>query len=177
MTLRFNMLLEDEDIDPADVRLLRHQTRKVPGRTPFTLWRDNVREFERYQSYQAPTSFQRARFDAKYWASFVAPPDHETLFVGLYKVRRTGSVPPSEIDPLSRRRMGDREGPKPYDLYEFQRCRQLSRYIGRLLVHWGDSSSAARAWIQRAERQDKEIVELRLRSIKEPMPVQLAFVR
>jgi len=50
--LKFNALLRDEGIDPADVRLLRHQTGKVRGRTPYVLWRDDPAAFERYQSTQ-----------------------------------------------------------------------------------------------------------------------------
>ncbi len=40
---------------------------------------------------------------------------------------------------------------------ECQRLGALANYIGRLSVYWGDST---RAWVQRADNQDKEIVEL-----------------
>lgn len=159
MPFRFNMLLRDEGIDPSDVRLLRHQTR-VEGRTPYTLWRDDIGAFQRYQSTQDPSPRQRARFRGRYWASFVAPPAGGTLFVGLYEVARIGSVAAGAIDPLTLREVGADKGLGAYDQYDCRPMDELSDYIGRLFIHWGDSSSAARAWIQRADQQDKEVVEL-----------------
>ena len=35
MGLTFNSLLDDYGIDPRDVRLLRHQTIKYAGKTPY----------------------------------------------------------------------------------------------------------------------------------------------
>lgn len=158
MTLRFNMLLKAAGIDSAEVRLLRHQTRKAPGRTPYSLWRDDAAAFERYQSTQ--DSAQRARFKGQYWASFVVPPSGETLFVGLYKVSLAGTASTDAIDPLTNGPVGGINNVTVYDQYECKRVEALSEYTGRLFIHWGDSSSARRAWIQRADNQDKEILEL-----------------
>jgi hypothetical protein len=160
MSLRFNMLLADEGIDPSEVRLLRHQTDKVVGRTPYSLWRDDVAAFECYQSTQDSEPRQRARFKGRYWASFVAPPSAGTLFVGLYEVTLIGSVPKGTIDPLTGVPVGGSDNLTPYDQYECHRLDALSKYIGRLSIHWGDSTSARRAWVQRADNQDKEIIEL-----------------
>ncbi|PTS87394.1 MULTISPECIES: GIY-YIG nuclease family protein [unclassified Caulobacter] len=161
MPLRLNNLLRDEGIDPADVRLLRHQTSKVRGRTPYTLWRDDPGSFETYQSTQVSAPRERSRFRGRYWASFVVPPSGATMFVGLYAVALAGTVPSGTIDPLTGVNVG---GPKgliaPYDHYECTRVQQLSDYIGRLFIHWGDTASASRAWVQRADNQDKAIVEL-----------------
>lgn len=170
MALRFNMLLADEGITPSDVRLLRHQTGKVPGRTPYSLWRDDPVAFERYQSLQDGSPTQRPRFSARYWASFVVPPTGRTLFVGLYEVARVGSVPVGTIDPLSGGPVGGANNIAPYDLYDCSRLEVLSGYVGRMSVHWGDSSSASRAWIQRADNQDKEIVELTREFREEEFP-------
>lgn len=158
MSLRFNMLLADAEIDPRDVRLLRHQTGKVPGRTPYTLWRDDAAGFERYQSTQDPA--QRARFAAPWWASFVAPPDGGTLFVGMFEVERAGSVASGTIDPLTRDLVGGDKALTAYDQYVCHRSPLFAEYVGRLRIHWGDSVSSRRAWVQRADNQDKEIVEL-----------------
>jgi len=83
MPLTFNALLRSEGIDPGEVALLRHQTEKgAPGRTPYTLWRDDLAKFELYQSTQKRRPiFRRSRF----WAAFVAPEKFETLFVGPTK--------------------------------------------------------------------------------------------
>jgi hypothetical protein len=177
MALRFNMLLLDAGIAPADVRLLRHQTGKVPGRTPYTLWRDDVGAFQQYQSTQDPSPRQRSRFRARYWASFVAPPDGSTMFVGLYEVKLVGQVPAGQIDPLTLREVGAEKGPSAYDQYDCRPMEELSDYIGRLFIHWGHSSSAARAWIQRADQQDKEIVELRRAFREEEFPGFTRFIR
>lgn len=158
MGLRFNMLLNDAGIDPATVRLLRHQTNKFAGRTPYTLWRDDLAGFERYQSTQDST--KRGYFSGRYWASFVAPPGGGTLFAGLYEVERGGSVPPGTIDPLTHGPVGGQDNVIPYDQYKTSLVEALSGYIGRVLIHWGDSSSSRRAWVQRADNQDKEILEV-----------------
>lgn len=157
MPLTFNMLLHQAGLEPADVRLLRHQTGMGAGKSPYTLWRDDLPAFETYQSTQDPT--KRARFDASCWASFVAPPTGGTLFVGLYEVQLVGSVAEESIDPLTGVRAGaDKQ--RLYDQYRCERSSYLADYVGRLWIHWSDSPSGYRAWVQRADRQDKEIVEL-----------------
>jgi hypothetical protein len=173
--LYFNMLLRDEGISPSDVRLLRHQTGKVPGRTPYTLWRDDVGAFQRYQSTQDPT--RRAYFNGAFWAAFVAPPTGGTLFVGLYEVTRIGLVPRGQIDPLTLREVGAEKGLGAYDQYDCRPVAELSDYVGRLFINWGDSSSANRAWVQRAERQEKEILELTRVFQEDEFPGFTRFIR
>ncbi len=163
MPLRFNMLLADEGINPSDVRLLRHQTQKGLRRTPYSLWRDDVAAFERYQSTQDSAPAQRTRFKGRYWASFVAPPSAGTLFVGLYEVAFLGPASEGAIDPLTGDPVGRTRNLLPYDQYECRRLDALSDYIGRLSIHWGDSPNASRAWVQRADSKDsgnKVIIEL-----------------
>ena len=171
MSLRFNMLLADQGIVPANVRLLRHQTSKVRVRTPYTLWRDDRAEFERYQSYQLGGK-REALFRAPYWASFVAPPAGGTMFVGLYAASRIGPAPPGSLDPLGGGPMDAR-----VELYDVRLDPTLSDYIGRLFVHWGDSSSARRAWVQRADRRDKPIVELSRAFQEEAFPGFTRLIR
>ncbi len=171
------MLLADEGINPSDVRLLRHQTGKVPGRTPYSLWRDDQAAFERYQSTQDGSPGQRARFDARYWASFVVTPTGGTLFVGLYEVTRLGLVSKDAIDPLSGGPVGGPNNTTPYDQYECVRVAALSDCAGRLSIHWGDSASASRAWVQRADNQDKVIVELARTFQEEAFPGFTKLIR
>ena len=152
MPIRFNMLLRDEGIDPSDVRLLRHQTVRNSNRTPYTLWRDNLADFEKYQSMQLAS--RRSFFNGRYWASFVAPPSGGTLFIGMFEASLIGPVLEGTTDPLTGGLVGD------CDQYDCRRIEALSDYIGRVSIHWGDSSSASRAWTQRADNQDKLIIEL-----------------
>jgi hypothetical protein len=119
MSLRFNMLLTDAGISPSDVRLLRHQTEKVLGKTPYSLWRDDPDAFNVYQSSQDGSPRQRARFQARYWASFVAPSPASTLFVGLYEVKLVGPTAAGTLDPLSGGPVGGSVERTPlYDLYQ-----------------------------------------------------------
>jgi hypothetical protein len=175
MPLYFNMLLRDEGIDPSYVRLLRHQTGKVPGRTPYTLWRDDVGAFQQYQATQNPQ--RRAYFNAPFWAAFVAPPNGGTLFVGLYEVTRVGLVPSGQIDPLTLVEVGAERDVGPYDQYDCRPVKELSDFIGRLFIHWGESSSASRAWVQRADLRDKEIIELTRSFQEETFPGFTKFIR
>src|SRR3546814_12833669 len=85
-------------IDPRDVRLLRHQTIKYAGRTPYTLWRDDHDGFLLYQSIQSVQN--GPKLTGRYWASFVVTPAASTLFVGLYEIEKIGTCDPTVIDPL-----------------------------------------------------------------------------
>ena len=96
----------------------------------------------------------RQKLKAKYWASFVGTLDDQTMFVGLYKANYKGLL--------------DHDAPKPHrpgtdragtcDVYDPRLQRHLSDLIGRLLIDWGPGG---RAWIQRADHQDKPILEIR----------------
>jgi hypothetical protein len=171
MPFLFNTLLEDAGLAPSQVRLLRHQTGKVRGRTPYSLWRDDRTGFERYQSYQLGGD-RRAYFAAPYWASFVMPPGGGTMFVGLYSASLIGAVAPGSIDPLSGNPMDDR-----HEVYDVAYLSALAEYAGRLFVHWGDSSSANRAWVQKADHQNKRLIELRRAFEEEEFPGFTSLVR
>ena len=163
MALTFNMLLQDSDVEPRDVRLMRHQHVAKDGLTPFALWRDNRAEFERYQSAQ-PVE-RRSHFASRYWAAFVVPPDGSTLFVGLYEVGSTRPAPNDWIDPLLRRsalQIG-----RALELYHFERHPDFEHLIGRLKIDWGKGK---RKWLQNAwsSTGQKPIVEL-AKAFKEPV--------
>lgn len=171
MPFMFNTLLEDAGLAPSEVRLLRHQTGRARGRTPYSLWRDDRSGFERYQSYQMGGD-RRAYFAAPYWAAFVMPPQGGTLFVGMYAASLIGPVSPGVLDPLSGQPMDDR-----IEIYDVQSVDALSEYAGRLFIHWGDSSSASRAWVQRADNQNKRVTELRREFQEEEFPGFTSLVR
>jgi hypothetical protein len=165
--LGFNTLLCGAGVRPSDVRLLRHQdTRAARGRSVYGLWRDDRAGFEAYQRWQRAD--HAARFASPYWASFVAAPDAATLFVGLYRVLGHAPAPAPQANPLS--------GEISYDageIYTLELAPALSDFIGLLAVEWGEG---ARSWVQRADRQDKRVVELR-RELKDPdFPGAVGFV-
>lgn len=124
-----------------------------------------------FDSYQSTQSFGNAsKLKAPYWASFVGTPTDETLFVGVYAVSNQRLL----------------ENDKPWEhadgidiagschLYDLKLDQRLSDLIGRLVIEWGQGD---RAWVQRADNQDKQIIELRA-EFKEPdFPGFLNFVR
>ena len=159
MPLSFRDLLDAEAVAPVAVRLLRHKdSRASRGRSPYELWRDDRPAFDWYQRTQSPQN--ESKLAGGYWASFVVTPQDETLFVGLYQVgghallgRDTPKVHMEGIDEAGSLHV--------YDLALDERLHDLA---GRLIIDWG---SGERAWIQRADKQDKAIVELR-KEFQEP---------
>jgi len=153
MPLMFNSILREAGIPLGDVRLLRHKDQRAEkGRTPYELWRDDRQQFESYQSTQAIKN--RKKLNAPCWASFVGTPSDETLFVGLYRVQYQGLL---EEDKQKPHMDGvDRAG--SCDAYQLTLEQGFSDLDGKLFIEWGQGK---RSWIQRADRQDKRITELR----------------
>jgi hypothetical protein len=84
-------------------------------------------------------------------ASFIVTEARKTVFVGMYRVDSVGSCPPGTIDTL----LGnDVSGQVRYDL---QLLDVLSDYRDKLVIEWGPGT---RVWIQRAENQPKQIIEI-----------------
>ncbi|MBN1911347.1 MAG: GIY-YIG nuclease family protein [Pirellulales bacterium] len=159
MPLTFNMILREAGIPLSNVRLLRHKdTRAAKGRTAYELYRDDRRQFEVYQSLQKINN--RSKFKAPYWASFVGTPSDETLFVGLYESQYLGLL--KEDRHMPHRDGIDKAG--TCDEYQLTVDQRFCDLDGRLLIEWGDGK---RSWVQRADRQDKQITELRT-EFKEP---------
>lgn len=155
MPLNFNMLLTEAGLRPSDVRLLRHQQVGMGHLTPFVLWRDTPKEFERYQSAQRAD--RRPHFSARYWAGFVATPDGGSLFVGMYEIDGRHPAPSDWVDPLHRVTVAEMQ--RDLDIYQYNRLPAFDGYIGRLKIEWGDGK---RSWSQRADskRGSKPIIEL-----------------
>lgn len=153
MELNFNMVLAGVGIDPADVRLLRHQIAPYSGRTPYSLWRDDRPAFVTFQGIQ--TARNGPRLAARYWAGFVVTPVQSTLFVGLWEVERIGVADPEMIDPLRMTAVSQRSDQT--DWYAQRPVDACSVLSGRLSIEWG---LGTRSWIQRADSQAKPIVEI-----------------
>jgi hypothetical protein len=154
----YNGALRAAGIAPEEVRLVRHQG--AYGRdTLHQLWLRDRAAFEVYQRRQSVKN-RRSLASRKYWASFVAAPQAETLFIGLYAQRHVG--------------MGaDEPGEPQHDIYELTFCPELSAYAGKLLVAWGEGY---RSWLLRADERDKPILELRRTVSEPPFPGHLKFV-
>ena len=161
--LRFNMLLEDAGIAPSAVRLLRHQP-KVAGTALVDVLRTDRALLEEYQALQ-PLA-KRAHFTRPYWASLIGTWDGRTVFAGLYAVGSPNTLMSDTPAPIS----GVIEPAGTIDRYPTEHLDLLAAYEGKLYIDWGGGASGKRAWVQRAEAQDKLITELHLGAPEEPFP-------
>lgn len=161
--IRFNALLREAELDPADVKLVRHQdTRHSAKVTPYKLWRANDGRFDLYQRIQRRTVFKGARW----LASFVATPLDEALFVGMYQNRGVGKAKTGLIDPISDKDVGG------FNFYDLTLSPKLDEYRGRLVIEWGEGY---RSWVQLARKKDKSIIEIRRSASEPPFPGFLDF--
>ena len=169
MPLRFNQLLVEEGIDPADVRLLRHQTNLGGGRSLIEAWRTDRIAFEDYQARQLTA--KRSSFMRPYWAAFLGTWDGRTLFAGLY----AASEPVLIDEPIEVPLTGTIAPPGTVDRFTTTLAEPLGDYAGRLYIEWGGGSSGKRSWNQRADVQDKVITELHLDQTERPFPDVMAI--
>lgn len=159
MPLYLNSLFAQAGISTSDVRLLRHQdSRSTKGRSPYELWRDDRPAFEIYQGTQ---SFgNRSKLQSPFWASFVTTPAGQTLLAGFYRSTYIGISTEDRPWPHA-------EGIDPAgscDVYDLVLDDQLNDLAGRVVIDWGASE---RAWIQRADNQNKLVEEI-WRAFREP---------
>lgn len=161
MPILLNTLLCQAGLEFRQTRLLRHQDpTSTKGRTLYKLWRDQRPAFELYQSHQ--DTRQRATLQpASHWVSFVVTPATETLLAGIYVAQYHGLL--------------ENDTPKPHndeidsagscDVYELTPLPEFAEFEGRLVVDWGPGT---RAWIQRADLQNKPVLELKRDAHQDP---------
>ena len=144
--ITFNDILQREGIDADLVKLVRHQDHRGSQRstTPYQLWTARDGRFDQYQSIQGRLVFE----DAHYLAAFVATPNNETLFVGLYSIGRPTKAPAGMIDPVGGHDVAG------LNLYNLKRVDTLDEYAGRLVIDWG---KGFRAWVQNAGNNNKAV--------------------
>jgi len=166
--LTFRAILSETGVEPARVRLLRHQDTRYPGHpSPYVLWRDDPEAFEAYQQTQ---SFENeANLRAPLWASFVGLPGRDTLFVGLYSAALVGPLPADRPHPVTR----SLELAGSCALYDLAPRPELAELIGRLFIDWGPGY---RRWIQRGDGSAKPVVELRRTFREEAFPGFAALI-
>ncbi len=158
MQWTFNDLLRKAGINLADVRLVRHQERG-PGGTTFQLSQENRVAWQQFEAVQG--IIRRKEFSGKYWASFVVRPDGQTLFVRLSEATYLGLNKGVSFSPISHKS----HEPGTVDTYLIKELIEWSGLSQRLIIDWGKGT---RSWVQRADRQDKPIIEL-MQDISEPI--------
>jgi len=158
----FNTLLESEDINPANVRLVRHQDTRTRTCSPYDFWITGDPRFDVYQNLQSGPVFG----DQTVLASFVVSPLKETLFAGLYEIHGHGPAPQNMVCPVT-------ELPTPdHVLYEMTPSPLLSEYRGKLVIDWGKGFIK---WVQIASNQNKRVLEIRSSAHVPPFPGFLDF--
>lgn len=153
--ITFNNILHDEGVDARRVYMIRHKDSRHSDRPSiYSLWTGADGAFELYQRIWTKKRFKSGDL----LASFVVTPRGNTLFVGLYRINGHRQAKRGEAkDPTSQK---DAEGKYLYDIRLDQR---LASYRGHLTVDWGKGFIA---YVQRAARNDKAVLEIR----KEVMP-------
>lgn len=148
--ITFNSILRDENIDLKRVYLIRHRDTTHRDRpTIYSLWAANDETFELYQRIWTKKRFKSGNL----LASFAVTPRGQTLFVGLYKVNGHRKARRGEAkDPTSQKDVGGKY------LYDIRLDQRLASYRGHLTVDWGRGFIA---YVQRAARNDKVVLEIR----------------
>jgi GIY-YIG catalytic domain len=163
VVIGFNTFLSNEGIDPTEVKLVRHQDTRFPGRpSPYQLLVAGEGQFDLYQRIQSRPVFKGARL----LASFVATPLDETLFTGLYDIIGVGRAATGLIDPIS----GEDVGGKHY--YDLVLSPKLAEYRRRLVIEWGPGY---RNFVHLARNHDKTVLEVRRAFEDPPFPGFLDF--
>jgi hypothetical protein len=142
---------------------VRHQdNRAPPGASPYDLWIADDGRLHTYQCIQ-----RRPVYAESEWViSFVATPLDETLFTGIHRVQGYGTAQAGMLCPVTGH---DVAGLILYDLCSHE---ALQEYVGRIVIDWG---SGYRSWVQRADRQDKPVIEIRRQAHEPPFPGFTAF--
>jgi hypothetical protein len=164
MVLTFNQLLRSENLDPAGVRLVRHTPKHDRHRAVFDAAMRGEDRFREYQESQGSAPVVSQFRAAKHLAGFVVDPTtKQTVFMGVWA--RLGERAPT----------GDPFGSAPRDgeiAFETRRCDEFDDYRGRMIISWGDGE---RAWVQRADLQDKRILEIRQQRTDPAFPGFMSF--
>jgi hypothetical protein len=151
--LTFNQLLQRGGLDPANVRLVRHKPGHDHHRAVFDAAMKRDPRFREYQERQGTEQVITQFRAAEQLAGFVVDPTtKQTVFMGVWD--QLGERAPT-IDPFTQAPV------KPTTVAFTTRVRdEFDLYRGRLIIDWGEGE---RAWVQRADNQDKHIIEIRQR--------------
>lgn len=167
--LTFNMLLARAGIDPANVRMLRHQPALLDTSLLIDRYHNCRESLQAWQCIQSRSN--AAKLSAPYWATFMGTPDGRTIFEGLYQVRGPEPIPGTAIDPFT----GEPFSGGHHYHYDLVASPEFEFYSGRLIIEWGGGPSGKRAWIQRAANLDKPITVLLEQTHEQPFPGYGAF--
>lgn len=169
----FHEFLERIELNPAEVRLLRHDQRGLAS------WRRGGKNaFGCFASFQKrnPSPYAGVRLACHFLAGpTLENGDSSALFIGTTRILDqwvwNGGRLPVLQDAIILEAERGRENIDAFDLEWLQRGGDFAE---RVLLRWGPPA-AARAWTQWGNRQSKEIVELRVNPHELPFPGFSAF--
>jgi hypothetical protein len=163
--LKFNTLLQESGFDPNKVFLLRHEDKRSRI-SLYQAWKSQRQDFETYQRGQK----WKNRFPVGFsLAAFVVGPERETLFVGIYDVMAVSQKDGQFVDPL----IGEMPDEKR-SWHDLRRSDRMLEYEERVVIEWGPGKLA---WRQRANEQNKTVLEIRARANEPTFPHYIEFLR
>lgn len=162
----FNSFLENLGLDPSRIRILRHDPRSVAA------WRHGGKQaFGCFASFQKQANSPYKGADAA--CHFLPGPtlsdgNASALFFGTTRIIDRWQWDEVRMPLLCDANIIETErGRRDIDAFDLEWFEAGHGYSERLLVNWG---MGTRAWSQRAHRQSKEIVEIRLQVQEPPFP-------
>jgi hypothetical protein len=174
--MQFNDLLQINNVNPADVLVMRHRPTEPSLRAQF--YRIAMNEPTLFNAYQS-SHFERAErqlSQAKYLASFVGQAPGKATFIALCK--NTGSRPITLDEYWS---MPENKELRAYGMRGFDGVRAsvlwfdledtdfYPEWRGRLIVHWGEGGE--RSWSRWADKNTFPVDAIReSTTVEEPVP-------
>ncbi|MEM6672680.1 MAG: GIY-YIG nuclease family protein [Planctomycetota bacterium] len=167
MVFRFDQLLLDRGVELGGTRLVRHDRRGLAA------WQRGPVEFDAFVSIQRSGRVSPYLRAAHAMQFVPGPPLADGSQSGLFvRAHRLGESWPfragcrAPASHAARLPVPDRDD---LALHELEHLADFDDYAGRVLVRWG-SGPSVRSWSQWAERQPKEVVELRRTASEPPFP-------
>lgn len=146
----FFQLLKLYNIDPSDIRLVRHGNKEISVLDTFN--RD-IKKFSEYTAWQLPGKFG----NAKYLAIFSPARSTTSLFLGLWQIKgitKNLDLKPEHLNLLRTYNLPEKWADNS-DRYTLEQSLIMSDLIQRLIIDWGYSTVS---WVQ---KRDKNIVEIK----------------
>jgi hypothetical protein len=143
-------LLRIYNIEPSEVRLVRHANKEIEVLETFV---KGTVKFTEYTAWQKPGKYR----DSKYLAIFAPARSTTALFLGLWKINGSTqniNLQPQHLDLLKQFGLPEIWYTKS-DRYDIELTNTMLDFSQRLVIDWGGSTVS---WVQ---TKDKEIVEIK----------------
>lgn len=162
----FNQILEQRGFNPRNVRLLRHDERGVAA------WRSGGRQrFGCFASFQLAN---RSPYNETHVACHFLPGPQlidgnaTGWFVGMTIILDTWEWTGNRLPRMQDQEIIQTEPPRPdVQAFDLDWVDEFDDLCERILIRWGVGT---RAWSQWADRQPKEVLEVRLSAVDVPFP-------